>query len=249
MVAKHNTPWSVYNSKMNRVIKGHNITYPSYFEVINYIGEKPEDTPYFSYIMCQYRDYSKDLKPSDFFWNRQLNTSTLNKVHRLYPHVRRQQIKKALQKLSAQEIKDVLDEKKLLSFKRPYFKTDEYYRSFVGSTFGSYLIKDLWRVCRQERTEYRFVVECSRCHKLITKRVDHFLRKIGILCLRCTYGSNRPHKNSALLGRLACYDNDEIYLSEYSRYSSQGMFAVVDSMLDSDYNTSDILNIFGTSYF
>ncbi len=251
-MTKINTPWSVYNSKMNRIAKCHNITYPCYNDVINYIGDKPKDSTYFTWIMCHTRDYSKNLKPSDFFWNRQLNTYTLNKVHALYPNVRRQQIKKALQKLSEQEIKNVLDESKTLQFKRPYSKTEAFYRSFIGKVFGSYTIKDLWKLHKSNkptRTEYRYIVECNRCHKIITKRSERFIKKIGNLCLNCTHGLYRHHRNSALLGIRINHDEDIVCLSEYSRYSSQGMTPIIDTLLDSEYDIQDVIDVFGIYYF
>lgn len=243
MCTKKNTPESVYNSKMNRATKGHNITYPSYKEVISYIGSKPIPSPFFSYIMCHIRDYSRDLSVSDFFWNKQLYSSTIDKVSILYPSIQRQQIKKALQKLSDSEIKDVLEGKKLLHFKRPYSKTQDYYKSFIGTTYGSYTIKDFWkRFVKIGKTEYCFIVECKRCHRISLKRCVRLLNREGIFCLKCTCGLNRPHRNSAIKEKR---ENDILCISEYSMYSSLGMYSIIDS----EYKKSDVLDLFGYAYF
>lgn len=251
-MTKHNNPWSIFNSKMNRIAKNHNISYPAYDDVISYIGEKPEDSPYFTWIMCHTRDYSKDLEPSDFFWNRQLKTSTLNKAQNIYFSIPRQQIKKALQKLDENELKDVLSEYKVLKFKRPYSRSESYYRSFIGTILGSYTIRDLWKLHKpnhHNRTEYRYIVECNRCHRIITKRSARFLKKSGIFCLNCTHGLYRCHRNSALLDIKINHDTDVVLMSEYSRYSSQGMNIIIDTLLDSEYDKQDIVEVFGISYF
>lgn len=102
-----------YNTSMRRVAEKHHISYPSFDEVIAYLGEKPNNTEHYTYILAQTRDYTKPITPKDFFWNRRLTPSILNKAYSIYKNkTSRQQVKKALQKLSYEEINDVLSRKK-----------------------------------------------------------------------------------------------------------------------------------------
>lgn len=255
-----------YMTSMGRLVKSGKITsFPKYEDVMLYIGDKPDETTHSSYILSHRKDKDNtELSVQSFFWNRKLKESTIDDVYTIYEYrTSRQQVKKALQKLSDNEIGEVLSGKHILSFKTPYNKTEEIYKSYIGKTVGSFIIKDIWQIDRSshdvKRSEYRYVLECSKCHSITTNRCKRILKNSGIYCPKCTWMLHKKPKNSGLYREdfddsgWMCEMIKENTSSEYSRFSCDVEF-LVGSYVDaengnSDYSLEEFTEIFGTSYF
>ena len=252
-----------YMTSMGRLVKSGKISsFPKYEDVMMYVGEKPEETQYSSYILSHKK--TPTLSPECFFWNRKLKEETLNSVYKIYEHeTSRQQVKKALQKLSDEKISDVLKRKYYLSFKTQHTKTEEIYKSYIGKTIGSFRILDIWKVNvsshNVKRTQYRYVLECTKCHHITTNRCNRILKNSGTYCSKCSWMLHKKPKNSGLYkpefddSLWLCELIRENSISEYTRFSRDVGF-LVESKVDAENGLSDdslesIQDIFGDDYF
>lgn len=238
-----------YNTSMKRLLLSGKIKeYPTYDDVIRYIGDKPDDTEYYTFTLEHTRSDTGVLLASDFHWCRQLLPAIIDTVHELYKDVTsRQQVKKALQKLSYKEISDVISFKRHLQFKIPYKKRESLYKDSLGTVIGSYKIIDLFYHRRDKiRTEYSYIVQCVKCNRLKITRCHRFLNNECSNCNCISRISVNKHKSSRkqllYLGFITGYLFGNT-LSEYSRFFSHDPESFYNLYLDS--NQRDFTDIFG----
>lgn len=248
-----------YNTAMKRLLDSGKIcAYPSYESVIGYIGEMPEATEFYSYQLSHNKVFGGFLKVTDFYWNRTLRPSLIDDVFSRYQHITsRQQVKKALQKLSYNELSDVISGEMILKFKTPYNQAEDLYLSNVGKVIGSYRIiemiyKDM-QATGKSRTEYNYVVQCEKCKRMKVVRCYRIANNHCKWCPFCASVKLRRYKNSTMHrdGKYVySFDFDylrEISMSEYSRFFSYDPETFYAMHLDS--KSSEFTDIFGDYVF
>lgn len=160
-----------FNRKLKRKQKNNpDIPYNTLTEVLEYLGEKPQDTERFSYILYQDRKSQTMLKET-FYWKKVLKSDVINAFasdNFSQNPLKRDSIRQKLAKI------DLVNTSKSFEQLRDFVQTREhechslewYINNYVGCTYNGFKVKGV----SKHNSEIFFFVECSRCGKHLVKR-------------------------------------------------------------------------------